>query len=175
MKSTDETELRADLLMLQYYVERLREEIAGIYGPADQKARFVQMGDQLNAIVESTEQAAHIIINTVEANETILDDIQKSDNEEDKLASFNKLSSNNTLLLEACSFQDLTGQRINKVIKSLSFVESRIEELVDSWAGDDLEDVVVAEAERTDDEKLLDGPQISGEGVSQSEIDALFD
>ena len=38
-------------------------------------------------------------------------------------------------IFEACNFQDLTGQRITKVVSTLRFVEDRIMQMMDIWGG----------------------------------------
>jgi chemotaxis regulatin CheY-phosphate phosphatase CheZ len=36
-------------------------------------------------------------------------------------------------IFEACNFQDLTGQRITKVVRALSFIEERVEAMMGVW------------------------------------------
>ncbi len=79
-------------------------------------------------------------------------------------------------VFEACSFQDITGQRVSKVVKSVTYVEERINALIKIWGKAELEKVdVEPEREKTADEKLMHGPQLAGEGISQDEIGKLFD
>ncbi len=78
-------------------------------------------------------------------------------------------------IFEACSFQDLTGQRVSKIVKVLSQIEERISHLAASIG---MEDAAPAR-ELTDAEKrardlLLNGPAIGGPETRQSEIDDLF-
>jgi chemotaxis protein CheZ len=48
--------------------------------------------------------------------------------------------------------------------------------LIGLWGKEALESVTVkADKDKTTDEKLLNGPQMTGEGMAQSEINALFD
>ena len=86
------------------------------------------------------------------------------------------IAANGAAVFEACSFQDITGQRVSKVVKSVSYVEERINALFGIWGKDELENVDVEPArEKTADETLVHGPQLAGEGISQDEIDKLFD
>ena len=82
-------------------------------------------------------------------------------------------------IFEACNFQDLTGQRINKVMTTMKFIENHITVMMDIWGG---VDAIKAHApaiidDREGDAKLLNGPKLDGdEGhASQNDIDALFD
>lgn len=36
-------------------------------------------------------------------------------------------------IFEACNFQDLTGQRITKVVRALSFIEERVDAMMGVW------------------------------------------
>ena len=79
-------------------------------------------------------------------------------------------------MFEACSFQDITGQRVTKVVKLVTYIEDRVNALIDIWVKSALDEVeVTPDREKTEDEKLLQGPQLNDEGISQSEIDKLFD
>ena len=82
-------------------------------------------------------------------------------------------------IFEACNFQDLTGQRINKVMNTMKFIENHITVMMDIWGG---VDAIKAHAppivdEREGDDKLLNGPKLDGDDghASQNDIDALFD
>ena len=87
------------------------------------------------------------------------------------------LDARTTDIYTACSFQDLTGQRTRKVIQVLSYLESRIQAMVDLWG---------AAAPRTgsrqsafeqsarEDGVLLSGPAKSGEGLAQADVDRLM-
>ena len=82
-------------------------------------------------------------------------------------------------IFEACNFQDLTGQRIKKVMTTMKFIENHITVMMDIWGG---VDAIKAHAPpivdtREGDEKLLNGPKLDGDvgHASQDDIDALFD
>ncbi len=81
-------------------------------------------------------------------------------------------------IFESCNFQDLTGQRINKVVATLKFIEDHIVKMMDIWGGiEALKDFTpVAIAERDGDAKLLNGPRLADDAghASQDDIDALF-
>jgi chemotaxis protein CheZ len=77
-------------------------------------------------------------------------------------------------IFTACSFQDITGQRITKVVRSLKFVEERVNALIGMWGRDELA-ATQAEAAPVDaDKALLNGPQLAGQGVSQDDVDRLL-
>jgi chemotaxis protein CheZ len=78
--------------------------------------------------------------------------------------------------LEACSFQDLTGQRINKIVGSMKFVEERVNVMADLCGREEVQALTDQWElpQQVDDGVALDGPQRAGVGISQDEIDQLF-
>ncbi len=67
----------------------------------------------------------------------------------------------------ACAFQDLTGQRTQKVVIALRLLESRVHTLIALWQA---ESPVQAPVEN----ELLSGPAREGEGLVQDQIDELL-
>ena len=86
-----------------------------------------------------------------------------------------EIGKNSSGVYEACSFQDITSQHISQVLKSITYVEERVNSLIDFWGHDKLISTKVAAEERTEDKKLLNGPQLEGQGLSQDDIDLQFD
>ena len=176
MSTNQETEtLKRELLSLFNYVKRVRQEIAAINSPADDEHQFESMGEQLDAIVDATEKATNTIM---EATENTLDaagTMRKELTDPAQVALLDKITGNGNDILEACSFQDITGQRVTKVIKSVTYVEDRVKSLIEIWGKEELDKIQVEASKKTDDEKLLEGPQLEGKGLDQAAIDALFD
>lgn len=171
----EEDGLRQELTGLMHYIYRVREEIAAISNPADEEYHFESMGDQLDAIVKATEKATNRIMAAMERNGDIITTLRTESDMNKVRAHLDEMTTNNNEVFEACSFQDITGQRVNKVVKSITYVEERVTALVDVWGKEELQKVVVEAKEKTEDEKLLAGPQDEGKGLSQAEVDALFD
>ena len=73
--------------------------------------------------------------------------------------------------------QDITGQRIAKVVETLQHIETRVARFADVMHAKDL-DGFLTEHERLRAERkeknLLHGPQLEGEGIQQKEVDRLF-
>ncbi|MBN9580305.1 MAG: protein phosphatase CheZ, partial [Afipia sp.] len=82
-------------------------------------------------------------------------------------------------IFEACNFQDLTGQRIGKVMTTMKFIEHHINVMMDIWGGvDAIKQHAPAHIDpRVGDARLLNGPKAPGDAghASQDDIDALFD
>src|SRR6267154_1076994 len=81
-------------------------------------------------------------------------------------------------VFEACNFQDITGQRISKVVGTWKFIEGHVEQMMNIWGGMDAFKEFLPEAppERQGDAALLNGPKLEEDvgHVSQDDIDALF-
>lgn len=167
-------QLKQELVGLFKYVQRVREEIAAMSLPTDDDNKFDTMSEQLDIIVKSTEEATHTIMGVMEMNDVLVDKLEKLLVDDEAKSVLSEIVNNNMQVIQACSFQDLTGQRINRVIKSLSYVETRVNNLAEVWGKDEIEKIELEESKKTEDEKLLHGPQDPGRGISQDEIDSLF-
>jgi|SaaInlLV_10m_DNA_2_1039722.scaffolds.fasta_scaffold27290_2 chemotaxis protein CheZ len=168
--------LRQELDGLMRYIQRVRQEIAAIDRPTDGDDRFESMGEQLEAVVAATGAATNTIMEAMESNEQLLDALRETITDPAQIAALDRLTANGNAVFEACAFQDITGQRVNKVVKSVTYVEERVNALVDIWGRDKLAEIeIAAEPEKSADEDLLHGPQLDGQGLSQDDIDKLFD
>jgi chemotaxis regulatin CheY-phosphate phosphatase CheZ len=78
-------------------------------------------------------------------------------------------------ILEACNFQDISGQRTNKVINIINYLEQRILAMIEIWGVEGFTDIEVEDEELDADAALLQGPQLDGQGISQDDIDSMFD
>ena len=79
-------------------------------------------------------------------------------------------------MFEACAFQDITGQRITKILGALKFIEERINAMANLWGRKGLSEASVrAEKDDRPAGERLEGPALKGEGASQADIDKMFD
>ena len=175
-KKSEDKVLKQEILGLFKYLKRVRQEIAAINRPADGDLHFDSMGDQLDAIVKATEEATDTIMTCMEKNDDIVAELRGGITDAAQLALLDKISANGADVFEACSFQDITGQRVTKVVKSVTYVEDRVNALIAVWGKDEIDRIEVKpEKEKTKGENLLKGPALNGEGMAQDEIDKLFD
>src|SRR5215831_11165200 len=88
------------------YIESMRQEIGTLQVNDLKNSRIPSAGEELGAIVRSTEQATNTIM---ECAETLMA------HDASDPAAFKALVDEKMLVIfEACSFQDITGQRIAK-------------------------------------------------------------
>lgn len=167
--------LRQDLTNLFNYIHEVRYEIAAINRPADEEHSLDRAGDQLQAIVTATEQSTFTIMDAMEKNEDMVAKLRNLIKDKEQRVMLDEISKNDMAVFEACSFQDITGQRIAKVVSTLSYLEERIDALINLWGKAALDSVKVEPVKtKSQDEQLLRGPQLKDEGVSQADIDKLF-
>lgn len=176
MNDSDSNALRSELTGLMTYINRVRQEIASISRPADEEHQFESMSDQLDAVIKATDDASNTIMANAEKNEDVVTKLRAVITDPAHAAMLDEISTNDMDIIQACSFQDLTSQRVTKVARSITYVEDRVSALAEVWGKDELDKVQVAGSQKTDDEKLLNGPAIDPDkACSQAEIDALFD
>lgn len=153
-----DTEIYREFRNLSDYIARARGEIASLR-PTDLKnERLPRAGRELEAIVRSTEDATNRIMNAAEA-------IMAS---EPSAAVGDRCME----IFEACSFQDITGQRISKVVETLTYIEDRVARLKDAFGAE--HDAPSADDQPVGDRALLNGPALEGEGIAQDEVDRLM-
>ena len=176
-KASEELEkLRQELLDLSDVILETRREIASLSSSRNgQKINSVT--DQLDAVVGDTENATNAILEAVETIEDKNESLQLHTSSPEEIESVEAISAAVMKIYEACNFQDVTGQRISKVVTTLSFVDERISKMIDILGGEDeLQELEVVDLEAQFDEDVeLSGPRPEGHEISQDEIDSLFD
>lgn len=154
------TELR-DLLLV---IEETRSEL-GMARPGEIKGKHIAgANDELDAIVQATSEATGTIMDCCEKIQEQAGTIE---------GEAGTIITDETMkIFEACSFQDITGQRVSKVMQTFATIEEKIDKLVSVLGikGGEGEE----EDTRSADEKLLNGPQLANEAISQEDIDKLL-
>ncbi len=177
LKTEMDRRLQAEVINLIQYIDRLRREIAGIAQLNDDETAFEGMADRLDAIVESTAEATDTILAAVEIIDSAVDKLRQHPDAATTDALCDEITSQTVEAMQACSFQDLTGQRVSKVITSLRFVEERVNTMADICGRDQLANITGEPhlEKQIDDGIALEGPQSKANAISQDDIDKLFD
>jgi chemotaxis protein CheZ len=166
----EERLLKTHLVEMFGHISSMRREFAALQG--NSKGSFATMTDTLDAIVENTEAAGNAILESMEAISVSVAKLQGVD-EPTTAAVCNEIVDSTNKVFEACAFQDLTGQRITRVVKSLQFMEDHINRLVRMWGKEELARLA-AELSVQSAPSLMEGPQRRGVAISQDDIDKLF-
>ena len=168
--------LHADIEALAEYINTAKAEIAKIRADKINTVFLPEASDQLSAIVGATEQATNEIFEAVESIEELASTMAPEQAE--------KVTESVTRIYEACGFQDITGQRISKVVTALQDIEIRVGALLRAFGEDPdatangietaAEEPAAAKPGARSDEDLMHGPQLPGNANSQDDIDALL-
>ena len=161
-----EAALLAELEALGRTIARAKAEIAALSVDDITGAHIPSATDELDAIVGHTAEATNEILDCCE----VLERLQSQVPPEAATA----LQDAVTRIYEACSFQDITGQRIGKVVSALKAIESRVEAAVANATGRPAPAAPEPAPPRTEGQQLANGPQLPGGGTSQEEIDRLL-
>jgi chemotaxis protein CheZ len=170
--------VKDDLEELADYIRNTKADIMNLSPEEISEDTLPTASVELDAIVSATEKATNTIMEATEIIEKVGDEIGGETAE--------KLMEATTQIFEACGFQDITGQRITKVVNAMQEIEGKIDDLISAFSNDDGE--AREERRRAREElrakkrqeaiaegELLEGPQLPETAVSQDDIDALFD
>jgi chemotaxis protein CheZ len=164
---TMDAAVHRELREIADYIQAMKAEIAGLHFNELKHTRIPAAGQELDAIVKATEAASNTIMECAEA-------VLAADARDPAFKAM--VDEKMLIMFEACSFQDITGQRVAKVIETLKHIEARVARFNDALRVRDAGGFV-SEAERASAERkerlLLNGPQLDGND-RQDEIDRLL-
>ena len=178
LENAREAELHTALTELSDLIRRTREELASLRVEDISALHVPSATDELDAVIAATEQATNIILDSAEELSELADSLPDS--------SAGPVMDSVTRIYEACNFQDITGQRIGKVVTTLRTIEVSVSKMLGVFevATGDQTGPSGAAAEidsqsrgphELDESDLLNGPQLDGQAKLQDEIDALFE
>lgn len=157
---------------LKAVIEALRQELRSV-APGDiSRDHIPGATDELDAVVSLTEEATNKIMNACDQVQNDIsglpDDMQS------------RLQEQLTNIFEACTFQDITGQRISKVIAALKEIDGKTRDMMAVLqthfpdSGQQRTTRPSAPTAVCDTDSLMNGPQLPGQGVSQDDIDRIL-
>ncbi|MGB4102298.1 MAG: hypothetical protein WBK91_10390 [Alphaproteobacteria bacterium] len=123
------------------------------------------VGVELESVLKTTEEAANKILDAVAVIGSLTQAPINWANEEERKQHLGKITAQTDMIMAACAFQDLTGQRISQTLESIRKAES---DLADTLEKMGLK--VDVSAEKMAETLTSD----TNRAQSQSEIDALF-
>lgn len=178
--------LYGELGELAKFINAARKEMSDLSPGMLQDEQLPEASDQLGEIVKTTEAATQRIMDACEqlqgVNARVRDLLMMIDPPLDPDASAGiedalyEAENHVTTIYEACNFQDLTGQRIQKIIKVLREIERQVFRMVIVFGlrnkGEGLD---AAERDALENEAaLLNGPQKEGQGLDQDDVDDIL-
>jgi chemotaxis regulatin CheY-phosphate phosphatase CheZ len=164
--------IRFDIVDMAKAISRTKAEIAAIKPDADHQGKFGEATEELDSIVQATEHATSDILAAAEQVQEVAWTLREQGMEAEVC---DVLDGRATDIYTACSFQDLTGQRTQKVVQVLRYLEGRINAMIKIWGLDGAMAAEAAERERArEDAHLLSGPARPGHGLDQSDVDVVM-
>ena len=164
---TMDSAVHRELREIADYIKAMKAEIAGLHFNELKHTRLPAAGQELDAIVKATEAASNTIMECAEA-------VLAADAGDPAFKGM--VDEKMLIVFEACSFQDITGQRVAKVVETLKHIEARVARFTDALRTRDT-GRFVSEEERASAERkerlMLHGPQPEG-GDRQGEVDRLM-
>ncbi len=161
--SENEVLLLAEVAELGRAIDVARADIASLRVGEISACHIPAATDELCAIVTHTAAATDAILESCEGLDGLAAELEGEAAE--------RLTAATTRIYEACSFQDITGQRITKVVATLQTIERRVAQIL-SVAGNAPADDWPPRADPG--RALCEGPQLPEAAMAQSDIDRLL-
>ena len=135
--------------------------------PDDGMARMT-IAHELEEVVNATEQATQKVLASAEEIDQLANNLIAALQGKFEQGLVKDIQDLVVRIFEACNFQDLSGQRIAKVLSTLNFIQDHVSRV--------LEELRKPSAARRDGAQLLHGLRlVSDDGhLSQTDVDELF-
>jgi len=136
--------------------------------PDDGMARMTRIAHELEEVVNATEQATQKVLASAEEIDQLANNLIAALQGKFEQGLVKDIQDLVVRIFEACNFQDLSGQRIAKVLSTLNFIQDHVSRV--------LEELRKPSAARRDGAQLLHGLRlVSDDGhLSQTDVDELF-
>lgn len=170
MQTRNDIALQQEIARMIQDIEDAKSEIMALSSNAQTNKQAISDASlHLDTVIKSTEEATNSFMDAASAIQELAIGIGGQKEEDIKAVCMR--------IYEACNFQDLSTQRINKVIKLIKTLEAHILNLHTLFAIQTDAEKPHANGEITlpkDDRELLNGPQLPQNAISQDDVDALF-
>jgi chemotaxis protein CheZ len=143
--STLDTAVYRELREIATYINDMKAEIGALQANELKESHIPAAGQELGAIVKATEEATNSIM---ECAETVM-----AADTRDPAAYKALVDAQMMRVFEACSFQDITGQRIAKVVETLQHIEERVSRFADVVRAKDIDGFLTEKDERKREER----------------------
>lgn len=158
--------MHQEISRLATYISDAKKEIFAISNNEKSDAALMDASQHLDEVIKATEQASHVIMDAADAIQGAAGGVG-GEKEQVIMDATNRI-------YESCNFQDITGQRISKVIKLITNIDERIGKLNELFGTSEGEATNVVKISADNEKSLLNGPQLANQAASQDDIDALF-
>jgi chemotaxis protein CheZ len=144
----------------------VKDEITSLRAREISQLHIPLVNEELDAIAAHTAAATNEILDACE----MIDPLAKQLDEE----SAAQMLAGTMRIYTACGFQDLVGQRIRKVLRTLITIDTKIENILETFGPDFSAEASADENAANMRECLMNGPQLPKAAMAQAEIDRLL-
>lgn len=162
--------LKAELATIRDTIARNKRDLGALIADGKER-RMVRAADELGAARRGMEIGAERILKAAEIIDESARALTASLQDEYKRHLAQEIQDQVIDVFEACNFQDISGQRIGKVMATLSAIEQQV-----TAALARCEATVAAPVAFAPADGLLNGPKLDGDSghASQRDIDKMF-
>ena len=116
-------------------IQETKKEIAALYtAPEDDGGTRINIvKGELDSVVAATEEATANILETVEKIDAVAHNIRSAAPDDYTQGLADDIVELVVKVFESCNFQDLTGQRITKVVNTMKYIEERVNRVIEIW------------------------------------------
>src|SRR5260370_34714601 len=129
--------LKVELDLIYDAINRTKREIAVLHGKSFDGNEMAKVTGELGAVVGGTEQATQQILEAVEAIDQAASALGKVNSPDQQKLLSEEIQERVVSIFEACNFQDLTGQRISRVMAGMKFIANHTLVRREIWPGGD--------------------------------------
>src|SRR6202011_3984898 len=129
--------LKVELDLIHDAISRTKREMAVLHGKSFNGEEMAKVNGELGAVVGGTEEATQQILEAAEAIDNAATALAKVTSPDQQKILSEEIQERVVSIFEACNFQDLTGQRISKVMATMKFIEKHIYDMMEIWGGID--------------------------------------
>ena len=153
----------------------VKRELSALINDGNER-RMARAAGELGVAVEGMETATQKILASAEIIDDCARALASALTDEYHHGLTQDLQDHVVRIYEACNFQDLSGQRIGKVIGILMMVEERLAAMVERFSSTTESKRPAAAGTGSSGGELINGPRLDGASghASQQDIDAMF-
>lgn len=159
--------LKIEIDVIGEAIKQTKEEIVTLQDQGFDNCRITRVAGELEAVVDSAERATDQILKSAEQIDEAarnLSALLRGAFEQDLAQD---IIERVTRIFEACNFQDLTGQRIGKVVSTLTMVEDHLARMTEIWSVIERFNAQAVTSAPGGGE-LLNGPKLDGDAGHSS-------
>jgi chemotaxis protein CheZ len=164
--------LKRELTLIHDAIARNKRELAALIGDSKER-KMARAAGELGAAIDGMEKATVGILKAAEVVDESARALTATLKDDYKRGLAQDIQDNVVQIYEACNFQDLAGQRIGNVIRTLNSIEDQVAAMLER---SDDKAVTPARAKPAVNRGLLNGPKLDGDSghANQCDIDEMF-